>query len=77
MSRGFVCVLGPLPDHSVALLRTCTRIASTTCTIRHAEYRLLGKLGEGTFSEVLRVRNKKNGKTFAMKRFRKHFKRYA
>ncbi|KAI9004634.1 kinase-like domain-containing protein, partial [Gaertneriomyces semiglobifer] len=37
-------------------------------------YRLLGKLGEGTFSEVLKVRNRKTGKVYAMKRFRKHFK---
>ncbi|KAJ3291687.1 hypothetical protein HK104_005877, partial [Borealophlyctis nickersoniae] len=31
------------------------------------------KLGEGTFSEVLKVKHKKSGKVFAMKRFRKHF----
>ncbi|KAI9101900.1 kinase-like domain-containing protein [Phlyctochytrium arcticum] len=31
------------------------------------------KLGEGTFSEVLKVKQKKTGKISAMKRFRKHF----
>jgi serine/threonine protein kinase len=31
------------------------------------------KLGEGTFSEVLKVKHKMNGKVFAMKRFRKRF----
>ncbi|KAI8841764.1 kinase-like domain-containing protein, partial [Chytridium lagenaria] len=36
-------------------------------------FRLMCKLGEGTFSEVLKVKHKKNGKIFAMKRFRKHF----
>ncbi|KAJ3124813.1 hypothetical protein HK098_000853 [Nowakowskiella sp. JEL0407] len=34
------------------------------------------KLGEGTFSEVLKVKHKKSGKIFAMKRFRKHFQSY-
>ncbi|KAI8802582.1 kinase-like domain-containing protein [Cladochytrium replicatum] len=34
----------------------------------------MGKLGEGTFSEVLKVKHKKSGAVFAMKRFRKHFK---
>ncbi|KAJ3318428.1 Aldehyde dehydrogenase [Boothiomyces sp. JEL0866] len=31
------------------------------------------KLGEGTFSEVLKVKHKTNGKIYAMKRFRKRF----
>ncbi|KAJ3303647.1 hypothetical protein HDV03_003621 [Kappamyces sp. JEL0829] len=31
------------------------------------------KLGEGTFSEVLKVKHKTNGKVYAMKRFRKRF----
>lgn len=37
------------------------------------DFRLLSKLGEGTFSEVLKVKNKFSGKISAMKRFRKHF----
>ncbi|KAJ3101734.1 hypothetical protein HDU97_001084 [Phlyctochytrium planicorne] len=37
------------------------------------DFRLMCKLGEGTFSEVLKVKHKKTGKIFAMKRFRKHF----
>ncbi|KAJ3009022.1 hypothetical protein HKX48_008209 [Thoreauomyces humboldtii] len=40
------------------------------------DYRMLGKLGEGTFSEVIRVKQKKTGRISAMKRFRKHFKSY-
>ena len=40
------------------------------------DYRLMCKLGEGTFSEVLKVKHKKTGKSYAMKRFRKHFDRY-
>jgi renal tumor antigen len=31
------------------------------------------KLGEGTFSEVLKVKHKTTGKVYAMKRFRKRF----
>ncbi|KAI8822611.1 kinase-like domain-containing protein [Fimicolochytrium jonesii] len=38
------------------------------------DFRLMCKLGEGTFSEVLKVKQKKTGKVSAMKRFRKHFK---
>jgi renal tumor antigen len=37
------------------------------------DFRMTHKLGEGTFSEVLKVKNKMTGKTFAMKRFRKRF----
>ncbi|KAJ3215483.1 hypothetical protein HDU67_000341 [Dinochytrium kinnereticum] len=37
------------------------------------DFRLMCKLGEGTFSEVLKVKHKKSGKIYAMKRFRKHF----
>lgn len=33
----------------------------------------MSKLGEGTFSVVLKVKHKKTGATFAMKRFRKTF----
>ncbi|KAJ3158109.1 hypothetical protein HDU86_003061 [Geranomyces michiganensis] len=40
------------------------------------DYRLMGKLGEGTFSEVLKVKQKKSGRISAMKRFRKHFKSF-
>ncbi|KAI9016727.1 kinase-like domain-containing protein [Hyaloraphidium curvatum] len=37
------------------------------------DFRILAKLGEGTFSEVLRARHKHTGQMFAMKRFRKSF----
>jgi renal tumor antigen len=37
------------------------------------EYRVLGKLGEGTFSEVMKVKNKLTGKVCALKRFKKRF----
>ncbi|KAJ3324521.1 hypothetical protein HDU93_002814, partial [Gonapodya sp. JEL0774] len=41
---------------------------------RLEDFRLVGRLGEGTFSEVLRVKHRVNGAVSAMKRFRKVFK---
>ncbi|KAI9353409.1 kinase-like domain-containing protein [Zopfochytrium polystomum] len=40
---------------------------------RLEDFRLMCKLGEGTFSEVLKVKHKKSGRIYAMKRFRKTF----
>ncbi|KAI8620939.1 kinase-like domain-containing protein [Chytriomyces sp. MP71] len=40
------------------------------------DFRLMCKLGEGTFSEVLKVKHKRTGQIYAMKRFRKHFNSY-
>ncbi|KAI9204770.1 kinase-like domain-containing protein [Polychytrium aggregatum] len=40
------------------------------------DFRLMCKLGEGTFSEVLKVKHKKTGKVYGMKRFRKHLHSY-
>ena len=37
---------------------------------------MTAKLGEGTFSEVMKVKHKVSGKIYAMKRFRKRFSRY-
>ncbi|KAI9152488.1 hypothetical protein H9P43_009279 [Blastocladiella emersonii ATCC 22665] len=38
------------------------------------DYRIQGKLGEGTFSQVLRMKHRVTGRTLAMKRFKKRFK---
>ena len=38
-----------------------------------AEYRLIGKKGEGTFSEVLKAQCIKNGKYVAIKCMKNHF----
>ncbi|KAI8912837.1 kinase-like domain-containing protein [Gorgonomyces haynaldii] len=38
-----------------------------------ADFRMTQKLGEGTFSEVLKVKHKTTGQIYAMKRFRKRF----
>lgn len=48
---------------------------SQTCThpARCAEYRLIGKKGEGTFSEVLKAQAIKNGKYMAIKCMKNHF----
>ncbi|KAL6601842.1 kinase-like protein [Neocallimastix californiae] len=37
------------------------------------DFHLICKLGEGTFSEVMKVKHKKSGRIFAMKKFRKHY----
>ena len=34
---------------------------------------MMAKLGEGTFSEVMKIKHKITGKVLAMKRFRKKF----
>ena len=39
----------------------------------HAEYRLIGKKGEGTFSEVLKAQSIKSGKFTAIKCMKNHF----
>ena len=36
-------------------------------------YRVLGKQGEGTFSEVFKCESKEDGETYAIKRMRQHF----
>ncbi|KNE68659.1 CMGC/RCK protein kinase [Allomyces macrogynus ATCC 38327] len=38
------------------------------------DFRVQGKLGEGTFSQVLRMKHRLTGRTLAMKRFKKRFK---
>ena len=38
-----------------------------------SEYRLIGKKGEGTFSEVLKAQCIKNGKYVAIKYMKNHF----
>lgn len=37
------------------------------------DFRMTAKLGEGTFSEVMKIKHKTTGKVLAMKRFRKRF----
>ena len=53
-----------------------TPIAMITGQDAHATYKALGQLGEGAFSEVFRVENKKTNKISAMKRFKKRFETY-
>ena len=37
------------------------------------DYRVLNKLGNGTFSKVIRVQHKLSGRVLAMKKFKKRF----
>ncbi|KAJ1552058.1 hypothetical protein HK405_012844, partial [Cladochytrium tenue] len=46
---------------------------SSSVASRLEDYRLMCKLGEGTFSEVLKVKHKRTGRVYAMKRFRKTY----
>ena len=39
------------------------------------EYRILGKKGEGTFSEVLKCQNIKDGSYWACKKMKQHYER--
>lgn len=48
-----------------------TDCAGHACT--RAEYRLVAKKGEGTFSEVLKAQCIKNGKYVAIKCMKNHF----
>ncbi len=53
-----------------------TKLEGESFSCAHGlDYRLLCKLGEGTFSVVLKVKSKKDGQSYAMKRFRKPFNR--
>jgi renal tumor antigen len=40
-----------------------------------SEYRVLGKKGEGTFSEVLKIQNVRDGSYFACKKMKQHYDR--
>lgn len=46
---------------------------TAACLLLAAEYRLIAKKGEGTFSEVLKAQSIKNGKYFAIKCMKNHF----
>lgn len=46
-------------------------------TFFHAKgYDIIEKIGEGSFSDVHKVRNKKSRKLFAAKRLKKEYERY-
>jgi len=40
---------------------------------RHSEYRLISKIGEGTFSEVFKAQSIKTGQFVAIKCMKSHF----
>jgi serine/threonine protein kinase len=48
-------------------------LTSSACADRACRYRLIGKKGEGTFSEVLKAQGIKNGKYVAIKCMKNHF----
>ena len=40
---------------------------------KKGDYAILGKIGEGTFSEVIKVQNEKDGSMWACKRMKQRF----
>lgn len=62
--------------HAGGAQGAATTIPMITAQDAHAMYKALGQLGEGAFSEVFRVENKKTNKISAMKRFKKKFETY-
>ena len=43
----------------------------------HADFRALGKIGEGTFSDVLKIQSLIDGKYYACKRMKQKYSRLA
>lgn len=65
-------------SHTAAIVDTdakysCTSLTSCTTPVCGAEYRLVAKKGEGTFSEVLKAQCIKNSKYVAIKCMKNHF----
>lgn len=44
--------------------------------LAHTEYKILTKIGEGSFSEVLKVESKKNGEFYAAKKLTQEYQWY-
>lgn len=51
-------------------------VYKTIFSIYMQGYEFIEKIGEGSFSDVHKVRNKKSGKLFAAKRLKKEYERY-
>ncbi|KAK7141810.1 hypothetical protein R3I94_011486 [Phoxinus phoxinus] len=51
----------------MSLERESTRSESKTRVLTHKDYRVIEKIGAGTFSEVMKVKNMKDGKHYACK----------
>ena len=41
--------------------------------LKHQDFQILSKLGNGTFSQVIKVQHKSTGRVLAMKKFKKRF----
>ena len=55
-----------------------TLLSSVLCRLYNlffTEYRVLGKKGEGTFSEVLKIQNVRDGSYFACKKMKQQYDR--
>jgi hypothetical protein len=71
--------MGRVPPQRGGTTKTVARFQSDvyftelSVGFRRAEYRLVAKKGEGTFSEVLKAQAIKNGKYVAIKCMKSHF----
>lgn len=68
------CVMEWCSDSSKLALFCCCSFLK--CCFVFEEYRILGKKGEGTFSEVLKVQDIQDGTYFACKKMKQRYERY-
>ena len=61
-----------IPEINVPYL---VMLSSLNFRVYSAEYKVLGKKGEGTFSEVLKCQNIKDGSFAACKKMKQHYDR--
>jgi len=57
-------------EHSLA------NLLSLSTFLLHVDYQLMEKMGEGTFSEVLKCQSLLDGKFYACKKMKQRYRRY-
>ncbi|XP_064622097.1 MAPK/MAK/MRK overlapping kinase-like isoform X2 [Lineus longissimus] len=62
-----------VPEVNFSQYRASRGVFEAENILRRKEYRILGKKGEGTFSEVLKCQNTKDGTYWACKKMKQHY----